>query len=157
MDFFDLPESILGLVKARDELRREFDDQLPFTFDGKLVGDLGEALAVRLFGLTLLQGNKRGVDGKSPDGRQVQVKATSTGRGPAFTYSELLEPNQHLLFFELDLHCRREEVVYNGPESIVRRYLPQSWAKQRSLTPTQIRKANAEVPPQERLPRTDLV
>ncbi len=157
MERFDLPDAILELVDARDALRRAFEDVLPFTFDGKLVGDLGEALAVRLFGLTLHPENRRGVDATSPDGREVQVKATSTGRGPAFTHSELVRPDQHLLFLELRFERREGEIIYNGPEDIVRRYLPPVWEKQRSLTRSQIRRANEEVRPDQRLPRIDLV
>ncbi|WP_425277150.1 DUF6998 domain-containing protein [Nitratireductor basaltis] len=144
------------MVRARNLLRDAFDNILPFTFDGKLVGDLGEALAVQLYGITLLNGNTRGVDGISPDGRLVQIKATSTGRGPAFTYTELHNEAQHLLFLELRLDDCKGEVVYNGPESIVRSYLPSSWANQRALSAPQIRRANSEVHSHQRLLRVDL-
>jgi hypothetical protein len=46
-DFFDLPEMVLDLVNARDRLAAYYRDSgRTFTFDGKLVGDLGEALGV---------------------------------------------------------------------------------------------------------------
>jgi len=41
-----------------------------------LIGDIGEAVAVELFGLTLSPPNGTDINGHAPDGRSVQVKAT---------------------------------------------------------------------------------
>ena len=71
----------------REVLRKRGGDvQLEFTLDGNLVGDLGEAIAVELFGIRLVEAKStEGIDGCAPDGSTtVQVKATGTGRGPAF-------------------------------------------------------------------------
>ena len=57
---------------------------LHFILDGKLVGDIGEAVAAEMFGLKLVPGGGTGIDGHTSDGRTVQVKATGTGRGPVF-------------------------------------------------------------------------
>jgi hypothetical protein len=55
------------------------------TLDGNLVGDLAEALALSRFDLKLVEiKSHAAIDGFGLDGRSVHVKATGTGRGPAF-------------------------------------------------------------------------
>ncbi|EJT05004.1 hypothetical protein RCCGE510_11114 [Rhizobium sp. CCGE 510] len=74
-----MPPVIAELVIARDRVRRHYAvPGLSFTLDGKLVGDLGEAVAAELFGLILRPGGGTGIDGHALDGRSVQVKATGT-------------------------------------------------------------------------------
>ena len=75
---FDLPPAIADLVAARNKLRAHYASAgLKFTLDGNLVGDLGEAIAVELFGLQLVEARSTaGIDGRAPDGRTVQVKAS---------------------------------------------------------------------------------
>jgi hypothetical protein len=57
-----------------------------------------------------------GVDGYAPDGRTVQVKATGTGRGPAFRCTEICA--DHLRFFDLDIERLAIAVLFNGPEAL---------------------------------------
>lgn len=148
-DFFDLPEMILDLVNARDRLAAYYRDSgRTFTFDGKLVGDLGEAIAAELFGLTLAP--QQAFDGRAPDGRTVQVKASTTGAGPAFRKMET--GADHLLHFLLDLPKRRGEVAFNGPEHIALACMPASWTQgQRAIPLRKLRAANASIPPEARL------
>ena len=157
---FRLPPLVLDLFPSRNALREYYRDILKlndnepclnFTFDGKLVGDLGEAIAVEYFGLKLEGGSKEGIDGIAPDGRTVQVKATGTNRGPAFRNTA--EIANRLLFFKLDYESCRAELVFNGPERIAREYLPAHFEGQRSLTPNQIREADQQVPESDRLPK----
>jgi hypothetical protein len=97
---FALPPVITGLVAARNRLRAHYGSVgLRFTFDGNLVGDIGEALAAELFSIKLISRGGTGIDGHAPDGRSVQVKATGTGRGPVFRNVDTRA--DHLLFFEL--------------------------------------------------------
>jgi hypothetical protein len=155
---FPLPGPLNDLVLARDAVRdhyarilrnRNATTTLNFTFDGNLVGDLGEAIAVEYFGLVLEQRkSNEGVDGHC-GGRSVQVKATGTSRGPAFRNTQTRA--DHLLFFELDFERRRAELVYNGPEHIAFSMLPPSFDGQRSLTNRQIRIADKEVEENDRL------
>ncbi|ATU93877.1 hypothetical protein B5P45_25185 [Phyllobacterium zundukense] len=127
--------------------------KLRFTLDGNLVGDLGEALAAEHFGIKLVDTKSTvGIDGYAPDGvTTVQVKATGTGRGPAFRNTETRA--DHLLFFQIDFEVAEAIVVYNGPEHYAVSLLPKEFANQRSLTAKQIRDADAMVPDEERLPR----
>ena len=91
MTKFKLPEELGDLVRARNAVRNHYrkaltergcDVELKFTLDGNLVGDIGEALAVQLFGIRLTSSRStEGVDGYLPDtDKTVQVKSTGTGR-----------------------------------------------------------------------------
>lgn len=164
MTEFDMPDLIADMVAARNMVREHYramlDRQgsaveLKFTLDGNLVGDIGEALAAQLFGIRLVETKStEGIDGYAPDGRTVQVKATGTGRGPAFRCVETRA--DHLLFFDLDFGRCRGAIVYNGPEHYAVRHLPDVFANQRSLSRHQIRAADAMVQPNERLARIDI-
>lgn len=149
---FLLPPAIADLVAARNRLREHYElVGLEFTLDGNLVGDLGEAIAAEIFGIKLVPTKATmGIDGYAPDGRTVQVKATGKGRGPAFRLVETKA--DHLIFFDLDFEAGIGVVVYNGPEHIATAALPKVFAGQRSLTPLQIRAADARVAPADRLP-----
>ena len=161
MTIFSLPPQIRELVEARNRLREHYrsvlesqraDATLSFTLDGNLVGDIGEAIAVELFGIRLVeQKSYEGIDGFAPDGRTtVQVKATGTKRGPAFRQTETRA--DHLLFFDLDFEKLSGEVVFNGPEHLAVAKLPPTFSGQRSLTPGQIRAVDLMVQTDQRLP-----
>lgn len=130
---------------------------MKFTLDGNLVGDLGEAIAVELFGIQLAETKStEGIDGFAPDGQTtVQIKATGTGRGPAFRRTDTQA--DHLLFFDLDFETAKGTIVYNGPEHRALAALPNVFPGQRSLTRKQIRDAQRLVEKNERLPRIDAV
>lgn len=160
MQTFNLPPVVTNLVRAAKEVRAHYRGMLSrtgsgvdlkFTLDGNLVGDLGEALAVELFSIRLVEtAATEGIDGYAPDGRTVQVKATGTRRGPAFRFTETRA--DHLLFFDLDFERAKGLIVFNGPEHYAVKRLPAIWTGQRSLTAAQILAADAEVPAGERLP-----
>ena len=147
---FHLPAQIADLVAARNAVRdyyhRVLRDsgsgvELAFTIDANLIGDIGEALAVEWFGVRLVEGNStEAVDGIAPDGvTTVQIKATGTGRGPAFRDTSIRA--DHLLFFDLDLERCTGQVIFNGPENIAFSMLRKPFVGQRSLTVNQIRRA----------------
>jgi hypothetical protein len=160
---FVLPVVISDLVEARNKLRdhyakildsRDVDAKLEFTFDGNLVGDFGEAIAADLFGISLVKAKStEGIDGYAQNGISVQVKATGTGRGPAFRATKIRA--EHLIFFELDFTNGTGKIVYNGPERYAFAKLPAVFKGQRSLGRQQIRDADSLVKDDERLPRID--
>lgn len=149
------------LIAARNKLRDHYDDilrthhspavKLHFTFDGNLVGDLGEALAVKHFGVRLVETKSHpGIDGYTADGiSTVQVKATGTSRGPAFRKTETKA--DYLLFFEIDFTKGVGQVVFNGPERYATQFLPTEFSNQRMLTASKIRQADRLVLDHERL------
>lgn len=150
MKKFPLPEPIVSLVLAQQALREHYaSSKLTFTFDGKLVGDIGEAIAHDVFGVDLVHGSSEAVDGVAPDGRTVQVKASGTGRGPAFRNTSAVA--DHLLFFHLDFRECSAKLLYNGPETLVRQLLPESFVNQRVISVNQVLEANTRVAETQRL------
>lgn len=160
MTRFALPPEIAELISARNNVRDHYNGKLQawgsgidlsFTLDGNLVGDLGEALAMDLFDIRLVEvKSTAAIDGFTPDGRSVQVKATGTGRGPAFRNTETRA--DHLLFFDLDFENATGAIIFNGPEHYAVASLPAQFTGQRSLTRNQIRAADKLVRDEERLP-----
>ena len=78
-----------------------------FTPDGHLVGSIGEVFAAERYGISLFTAGCETHDGKAPDGRLVQIKATqrrSVG---------ISEKPDYLLVFSIDDEGRLSE-VYNG-------------------------------------------
>ena len=149
---FALPPAIKELIAARNSLRTHYQHVgLEFTLDGNLVGDIGEALAAELFGVRLEPRCAPGIDGFAEDGRSVQVKASGRRRGPAFRMVETQA--DHLLFFSLDFESCRGVVTFNGPEHLARTYLPPVWANQRSLSLSQMLRADSLVATSDRLRR----
>jgi hypothetical protein len=149
---FDLPDSVQELVMARNELKKHFSSvDLRFTFDGNLVGDLGEAVAAELFDIELTGRGKEAIDGYySLDRRTVQVKASGTSRGAAFRKVE--SKADHLLFFHFNYDECYGEVIYNGPEEPVKASLPEFSTGQRIISVTTLRRLNANVKSADRLP-----
>jgi hypothetical protein len=147
---FHLPSFVGELVAARNRLKDHYSGcDLHFTFDGNLVGDLGEAVAAELFGLTLTGRSNEGIDGYAPDGRSVQVKASGTRRGPAFRPVDTR--SDHLLVFHFDYDNCTGEVIYNGPEEPVIALLPQTWSGQRCVSLTKLVALNDRLEEGERL------
>jgi hypothetical protein len=147
---FELPQVVRELVAARNNLRRHYAlCGLTFTIDGNLVGDLGEAVAAELFDIQLVARNGTGIDGFASDGRSVQVKATGTGRGPAFRVVD--RRADHLLFLDLDLENLKGRIVFNGPEVLVIGRLPPTWVGQRALSLAQIAAIDRMVRAEDRL------
>lgn len=148
------------MVAARNRVRDHYKDLLArgghevcleYTLDGNLVGDIGEALAVELFGIKLVSNKSHpGIDGRSPCGKTVQVKATGRGLGPAFRPVETRA--DHLLFFDLDFDRCKGTVFYNGPEHPVIATLPASWVGQRIVSRTWLMALNKAVSDDDRLP-----
>ena len=152
---FTLPPVIAQLVAAQNKPREHYRSAgLKFTLDGNLVGDIGEAVAAELFGIKLVPANGTGIDGHTPDGRSVQVKATGTGRRPVFRCVDIRA--DHLLFFDIDFDNLKGTVVFNGPEHVALAKMPETWNGQRPVSKVQIKAADALVDNEDRLLRVDV-
>jgi len=149
-----LPNAVTRLWRAHEALRKHFAyTNLAFTLDGKLVGDIGEAVASKAFGIKLCGSRTPGVDGHARNGRSVQIKATGKSNGgPAFTPGEGVA--EHLLFLRLDFKRGIATVVYNGPEAPIRRLLPKRWSGTKVIPLSKITTANEKVPSKKRLGRS---
>lgn len=99
---------------------------LKFTLDGRLVGDIGEAIALEYFAIERPKSRTKGVDAiVSATGQTVQVKTTGQiSAGPAFSRGAAVA--DLLLFLRLDMHSGTAIVVYNGPEEPIRKSLTSS-------------------------------
>lgn len=123
------PESPAADVCERDavdwaEVARHFDDLYTasealesifpgrkFTLDGHLVGSIGEVVAAYVFDLELYPASNQGHDGRTQDGRDVEIKLTQ-GKSIAIRH----EP-EHLIV----MHRPKGgpmRVVFNGPGRI---------------------------------------
>lgn len=113
----------MDLVRAQRRLVRHYGwTGLRFTLDGRLIGDLGEAIALEHFVLEPCKQRTNGVDAQIPGtGRTVQIKASATGHGPTFSGGKGVA--DLLLFFSLDFDKGCATVTYNGLEAPVRRLL----------------------------------
>lgn len=153
---FELPKLVREMILVRDKLRSHYNQngvELKFTPDGRMVGDLGEAIAVELFGISLQQAG--GIDGLAPDKKtSVQIKASGNLGGAAFRPIDKSKHADHLLFFHLDYDNCCGEVVYNGPEKTVRDKI--SHAKgQRTVSVKVLRALDDDVQTEKRLARID--
>ncbi|PHN56516.1 DUF6998 domain-containing protein [Pseudomonas viridiflava] len=150
---FQLPEVIVDLWKARQALAAHYvSTGLKFTLDGRLVGDIAEALALEHFDLLIPQKRTGGVDALTRAGKTVQVKATGNARsGPAFTPGKGFA--DYLLFFRIDFESNTAMVAYNGPEAPVRSLLPENgWNGTKVLSLATIQRLALEVYPRDQLP-----
>ena len=132
-DTIKLKDSVGKLVEAIADLQNEYRESgLSFTPDGKLVGDIGEAIASEVFGVELKPDGSPGVDGyKWHNGRKVSVQVKATGGakyGPAFRKLSEEKRAEYLLFFYLDYANCEAEIVYNGPEQPVLKLIGGNWA-----------------------------
>jgi hypothetical protein len=122
-----LPAVVRALWRAQQNVRKAYASTgLRFTLDGRLVGDIAEAVALDVFDLKPCPKRTGGVDALTRTGATVQVKATGLPRqGPAFT--EGVGRATHFLFLALDFERCEARVVYNGLEAPVRKLLPGTW------------------------------
>lgn len=123
-----LPNPVIDLWRAQQALTKYYAvTGLKFTLDGRLVGDIAEALALEYFELSLPAKRTKGVDALTTSGDTVQIKASGLkNSGPAFTPGTGIA--RHLLFFRIDFSVGSATVLYNGLEEPVRaRLLPREW------------------------------
>lgn len=97
--------AIVGRLEALYPGRR-------FTPDGHMVGSLGEAVAAERYGIVLFEPSYPVHDGRAPDGRLVQIKATQGDR------IGINEEPECIIVLRMERDGSFEE-VFNGPGSAV--------------------------------------
>jgi hypothetical protein len=106
-----VPILLTRLYEITDELEQRFGRR--FTPDGHLMGSLGEAIAVYMYDLILLDPSANTHDAKTKDEKTlVQIKFTAGKSG----YGIYSKP-QHLIALRLKDRNQIEE-VFNGPGEI---------------------------------------
>ncbi len=142
----EVPELIKKLYAVVDDLADRYPP-FRFTLDGRLVGDIGKALAGYWFGLEPLGIGNKVHDAKAPDGRLVQVKAT---QGKTLGLGVTRLDFEHLIAFKLD-RDGNAEVIYNGAGHRV--WTELGSIKSNSIGVSRLRRLNETVPQSERLAR----
>jgi hypothetical protein len=148
----ELPSVVRDLWCAQQALALHYASTgLKFTLDGKLVGDIAEALALHHFDLVAPEKRTKGVDALTRSGRTVQVKATGRpNAGPAFTRGQGFA--EYLLFFRIDFYAGTAWVIYNGLEAPIRALLPTEWDGTHVVTLATITATASTVAGHETLP-----
>ena len=127
---YRLPEAVCALWKAKEKVRMHYEylnsrlpekKRLKFTLDGRLVGDVGEAIALDLFDLDVPEKRAGGVDAitRGAKSKTVQIKVSGRQNGGA-AFSPGKKKADHLIVMRLDFEKGTIAVVYNGLESPVR-------------------------------------
>lgn len=113
-------QEIKQLLEITQKLRTQY--KRSFTLDGRLVGDIGEVLAAKKYGLKLYSENNTIYDGEEiTTGRKVQIKASFKNYS-YFPYGETKLPDY---FLSVNILENGElEELYNGPgHFIVEHYI----------------------------------
>jgi hypothetical protein len=141
-----------GIGRLKKAYGREFEKRnrdSKFPIDGRLVGDIGEAIASADYGVKLHGGQKKATDG-TWNGCDVQVKATFKENN---TFTKAPPPETIVLCFRLYEDGQYAE-VYNGPSEKLRdRYWGRDFTKQRRPTVASLRQLSAKKPTRPRIPR----
>jgi hypothetical protein len=94
---------------------RQLKEALPskeFTIDGRLVGDIGEAIVQRDYNLSLYDGLAKDYDGETPCGKKVQIKATFKD---SLTFKKVSDYYLGIKIYENGTY----EEIFNGPGKVI--------------------------------------
>jgi hypothetical protein len=112
-------KEIKQLLKITASLKKQYKDKLNFSLDGRLVGDIGEALVSEKFDIELYSQNAHVYDGEQRGTKKrVQIKASM-----AYNFSYPF--NRDLDHF-IAVHIKPSgnlEVIYNGPGKPINDFL----------------------------------
>ncbi len=106
-----IEEALQKIFSGIQQLKEAFPGK-EFTIDGRLVGDIGEAIAQRDYDLTLYEGLEKEYDGETQSGKKVQIKATFRD---SLTFKKVPDYYLGLRIFEDGTYAE----IFNGPESII--------------------------------------
>jgi len=104
-----IPDAVRKMLHIVKQLEEAYPKK-KFTLDGRLVGDLGEILVEDAYSLELFKDLKMHHDGETPDGRQVQIKATMK--------NSLTFPVDHIPHYYLGIKIHPDGTfteIFNGP------------------------------------------
>jgi len=104
-------DALALIFEGIDQLTKVFPKRA-FTIDGRLVGDVGEAIAAFEYELTLDEVQQPIHDATSKDGRRIQIKATFKN---SLTFRQCPD---YYLGFKLHPNGDHEE-IFNGPGRVI--------------------------------------
>lgn len=143
-----ITEGLALIFQGIERLKSAFPHRR-FTVDGRLVGDVGEIIAELDYDVILHEVSQPDHDGKTTDGRNVQVKATFKD---SLTFKTTPD---YYLGFKLFPDGRYEE-IFNGPG----RFIQERFTHRRgigtsllSFPISKLRALSRQVEPNERIPK----
>ncbi len=107
-------KEINELLNIAERLREKY--KRGFSIDGNIVGDIGEVLASEKYDLELHDPNTPIHDAYTPDGMQVQIKASFKDK--CYISSKLKNRPDYFLFINIKRNGDIKE-IYNGPASFI--------------------------------------
>lgn len=112
-----MQNEIKALLEITQKLRNEY--KLGFPLDGRLVGDIGEALVKKDYNVELLPQNSKEYDAfEIGTNRGIQIKSSMKYN---FSFSYKYVPQYYMA-----VHINEDatlEVIYNGPGKIIKDYI----------------------------------
>jgi len=124
-----------------------------FTIDGRLVGDIGEVLVQRDYDVTLYDKLVEGYDGKTSDGRLVQIKATFKN---SLTFTKIPDYYLGIRINEDGTYVE----IFNGPGKVIEdRYGHRKdfGKKQLSFPNSVLRELSENVHSNQKIPKRELI
>ncbi len=111
-----IAEAVKDLLTTVRRLRDSYSEHgRHFTLDGRLIGDIGEVLAVQHYAITLTTTQTAVHDAVTADGRKVQIKATMKD---SLTFPWGDAPDYYIGLKILEDGTPLE--VYNGPGALIK-------------------------------------
>ena len=145
-----VPDAIKRLLRIVDQLHTAHPKK-KFTLDGRLIGDLGETIVEGAYEVELFTAIEKHHDGKTSDGRLVQIKATMQ--------SALTFPADHVPNYFIGIQIHRNGTfteVFNGPGEIAAKAVEKRKPPKTNLHTVAIsafKPLNEEVLKEDRIPR----
>lgn len=145
---------IKELLQITNSLQKQYEGKLDFPLDGRLVGDIGEALVSERFDVELYGKNAQVYDGyQRGTDKKVQIKSSLKYN---FNY-----PYNKDLDYYMAVHIEPDgelEIIYNGPGKLVHDFLKERKRKHYrkiwyTVAASHLRELNKKVPHEDRLKR----
>ncbi|MEZ9718601.1 hypothetical protein AB4234_16140 [Vibrio cyclitrophicus] len=146
----EIHHAVKEMLKIVEALQKQHSKK-KFTLDGRLVGDLGEILVEKDYDLELYPGLEKHHDGKTPDGRKVQIKTTMK--------NSLTFPVDHTPEYYIGIKILPDGSyyeVFNGPGSVAGEAVKNRKPTKNnlhSITLSALEKLSGSVPTQDRIPK----
>ncbi|MEQ8422679.1 MAG: hypothetical protein RIB64_21915 [Arenibacter algicola] len=146
-------KEIQELLDITASLKERYKGKLDFSLDGRLVGDIGEALVSEKFDIELYGKNEHRYDGfHRPTKIKVQIKA-SMAYNFSYPYNIDLE---HFIAVHLEPDGTLE-VLYNGPGKYINKFLKDNNRKSfrdiwTTITANHLRELDRKLKHSDRLP-----
>ena len=147
-------KEIQQLLDITESLREKYKGKLDFSLDGRLVGDIGEALVSEMFDIELFGKNYRNYDGfHRPTQKKVQIKASMAYN---FSYPFNIDL-EHFIAVHIKPNGNLE-ILYNGPGKYINKFLKDNNRKPyrniwTAITANHLKELNDKLDESEKLPR----